>query len=125
MFFVFGAHKARVLLSLQSNLPNEIDWAINKLIKISFRCPDNFHIGSLPGLLDALLDHLEPMFSNLEQSTDSESIETKMKDSFPDVNYYSDISVFSTSEANLLLERTLQILHILRNLSYLEHNAKY
>lgn len=112
-------------MSLQSTLPNEIDWAINKLIKISYRCPENFHIGSVPGLLDTLLEHLDPMFIQLELSLDSDSLDTAVKQEFQaTMNYYSDVSVFSAPETDLLSERTLQILHILRNLSYLNHNAK-
>lgn len=120
--YLFGSHKSKLLLALESNLPNELDWAYNKLIKLSFNCPINFHIGVVPGLIDAFIDHLQPFFSKLILSTRLNDFETKIID---DLTTPSPISLLITPEFEICLERTLQILHIIRNFSSLEINARF
>ncbi|KAI8803673.1 hypothetical protein BJ742DRAFT_656448, partial [Cladochytrium replicatum] len=97
----------RLLLALESGLPNEIDWAFNKLVKLSYLCPNNFHIGSIPNLVDVLLSFAAPFFWTLA------------------LPLTSSISMFLTKETMDVVERVMQVLHVLRNLSMLEQNAKF
>jgi hypothetical protein len=48
--YLQGGWQNRLILALRSNLPNEADWAFNKLIKLSFM--HFFFVGYLPGLYD-------------------------------------------------------------------------
>ncbi|ORY06809.1 hypothetical protein K493DRAFT_332956 [Basidiobolus meristosporus CBS 931.73] len=91
----------RILLALKSTLPNEIDWAFNNLIILSYRCDDTFRIDSIPGLLDVLLSHFN---LNADQTN------------------FDDF--FNTTTNDIWMERSLQIAHITRNLSFLGHNAQ-
>jgi hypothetical protein len=122
--YLYGVHKSRILLALQSGLPNEIDWAYNLLVKLSFNCPDNFHIGSLPGLFDCFLDPLDYFFSKLDLNLSSINFETSVnQEHLYFLDKFSDVSLLTHPEFGKMLERTLQVLHILRNFSFLEQNA--
>jgi len=48
------APKNRILLALNSNLPNEQNWAVMTLTRISYHM-DDFLLGSIPGITEALL----------------------------------------------------------------------
>ncbi|KAK9768061.1 Chromatin structure-remodeling complex protein rsc9, variant 3 [Basidiobolus ranarum] len=91
----------RILLALKSSLPNEIDWAFNNLIILSYRCDDTFRIDSIPGLLDAMLHYF-----------DLQNVGVNFAD------------FFVTDTNTVWMERALQIAHITRNLSFLGHNAQ-
>jgi hypothetical protein len=96
IWYMVGGFKNRYLLALESGLPNEIDWAFNELIKLSFFCPENFHIDVIPGILDVLLN-------------------------FVDMNKLLDPSALVSPTE---LERFNQVFHIVRNFSFLEVNYK-
>ena len=113
--YLFGAFKSKLLLALQSKLPNEIDWALNKLVRLSFTLPPNFHIGSIPDLVETLIDLLQPFFAHFPLSLKSNIQEPSD----------TSISLFTRPKSLELLERTLQVLHVIRNLSSLEQNAKF
>ncbi|KAJ3053425.1 Chromatin structure-remodeling complex protein rsc9, partial [Rhizophlyctis rosea] len=125
--YVSGNWKSRILLALQSGLPNEADWAFNKLIKLSFS--HNFYQGIVPGILDALLDHASPFFDSLTLHISKSDFETLPKkpqyESNPDpiVSPITEISLFNTKKSGESLERALQVLHILRNMSFVPENA--
>ncbi|KAI9008136.1 hypothetical protein BC832DRAFT_553203 [Gaertneriomyces semiglobifer] len=113
--YLYGAWKNRLTLALSSDLPNEVDWAFNKLIRLSYS--RNFFLGVLPGLFEALLDHLSCFFSDLAITQhpngliETVSTQTNLRQLFADAQY-------KTRE-----ERTLQTLHILRNMSFYADNA--
>ncbi|KAJ3362587.1 Chromatin structure-remodeling complex protein rsc9 [Allomyces javanicus] len=53
-----GGYHNRILLALNSSLPNEIDWALSTLCYIS-HVADHFHLLTIPGLVEVLLDMAE------------------------------------------------------------------
>ncbi|KAJ3300364.1 Chromatin structure-remodeling complex protein rsc9 [Borealophlyctis nickersoniae] len=122
--YLHGNWKSRLLLALQSALPNEVDWAFNKLVKLSFS--QNFYIEIVPGLLDAILEHAAPLFDSLILNTSANDFQTTQTNSAnrrQAVPTLSEIGVFNTPESATLLERTMQVLHVLRNLSFVPDNA--
>ncbi|KAI9141591.1 hypothetical protein BKA69DRAFT_382711 [Paraphysoderma sedebokerense] len=50
-----GGYSNRILLALESQLPNEVDWALKKLLSITFTS-DRFQFSVIPGLLDLLIE---------------------------------------------------------------------
>ncbi|KAJ3043095.1 AT-rich interactive domain-containing protein 2 [Rhizophlyctis rosea] len=123
--YLAGNWKSRLLLSLQSGLPNETDWAFNKLIKLSYT--QNFYLGIVPGLLDSLLDYAQPFFDNLRLNRSAVDFETTKLDTPKNPSHpvppMMEISLFNTRDMAVTLERTVQVLHILRNLSFVPDNA--
>lgn len=101
-----------MVLALESQLPNEIDWALNKLVHFSYVCPEQFSLAHLPPLTDALLEHAQPFF---------EWVQNKIKKS----SSPATAPVFAKQEGMLdddQLERLLQLFHIFRNMSFLDSN---
>jgi hypothetical protein len=88
------------LLALKSQLPNEIDWAFNTMIRLSHQSHEPLDISGIPELLDTMLN-LVPPLTNEEKSKDL------------------PIGLPRSAEDT---ERILQVLHILRNLSFLGAN---
>ncbi|KAJ3410524.1 Chromatin structure-remodeling complex protein rsc9 [Chytridiales sp. JEL 0842] len=132
--YLYGGPQNRLLLALQSELPNEVDWAFNKLIKLSALCPPGFHIGTIAGLLDTLLHFTTPFFDELRLNTSLTNFETTLEsESWTAVKsgrltimpVLSDITVFSCRQTEELIERVMQVLHILRNLSQMDHHAAF
>ncbi|CAO3651172.1 unnamed protein product [Mucor hiemalis] len=102
--FMDQEFRTRILLSLQSSLPNEVDWAFNTLIKFSY-ASENFCLDFIPTLIDLLLDFTVDFFQahiDTEQKTD----------------------IFCSKEKQVAYERVLQVFHILRNFSFLEMNIR-
>lgn len=154
-----GGHRNRILLALLSGLPNEIDWAFNKLIPLSHICPDNFSIKVIPGVLDAIMEHARPFIScqqelarksqmaqlketaplatietaelsandnmdSIGSSSSSKQTSKKISGGSGDWKYYRECqAIFGGPPLPAeQLERTLQIFHIIRNLSFVEPN---
>ncbi|KAJ3092064.1 Chromatin structure-remodeling complex protein rsc9 [Quaeritorhiza haematococci] len=139
--------QSRLLLALESGLKNEVDWAFNKLIKLSHKLPTNYNIGAnVPGLLESIVSFAEPFFNRLNLNTSARDFETTPVDSdienvpvsvngsmvrFEQENNkkpvslpsMTEISMFNSKDSAELLERVLQVMHILRNLSFMEQNA--
>jgi len=68
-----GGIKNRLLLALESELPNEIDWALYILLKISFKFNDNnFCLDSIPGLIEALSQKANDFIDNIELLIENE-----------------------------------------------------
>ncbi|KAI8917428.1 hypothetical protein BC831DRAFT_484971 [Entophlyctis helioformis] len=74
--YLQGGWHNRLTLALRSQLPNEIDWAFNKLIKITYDF--NFQIGILPGLAEVLIEHMQPLFGSLILNTSPLDFETTL-----------------------------------------------
>lgn len=110
-----GAWQSRIILALESNLPNEVDWAFNKLVILSFT--QNFFVGILPTLLENLLLQTNSLFNELELNTSPNNFETSWKKNS------SWKSEFMNVEQSCILERNAQIFHILTNLSFIPENA--
>ncbi|KAF9973698.1 Chromatin structure-remodeling complex protein rsc9 [Actinomortierella ambigua] len=109
-YFIEGGHQNRILLALRSELPNEVDWAFNKLIALSFEWHE-FSLNMVPGLLEELLTFVQPLFGWI-QSVETRQLEDLSED---DVAALND---------NFNLERVLQVFHVIRNVSFLEHNTR-
>jgi hypothetical protein len=100
--FMDQEFRTRILLSLQSSLPNEIDWAFNTLIKFSY-ASENFCLDFIPALMDFLLDFTVDFFQlQLNSSED----------------------LFCSKSKQEAYERVLQVFHIVRNFSFLEMNIR-
>lgn len=94
-------------------------------------------MGNLPGLQGALLDHATPFFDLLELHTSPSDFETTLKktptnsavaEAFLGTGptartSLEEVSLFQSSESAAIIERVLQVLHIFRNLSFLQENA--
>lgn len=111
---------------MSSHLPNEVDWAFNKLIKLSGVCPDNFSVASIPGLLDEMLLHAEPFFAYVEKIATANKVEENsiLKASEEDEAHLT--KELFTPALDLQpehLERALQVYHIVRNFSFIELSA--
>jgi hypothetical protein len=113
-----GGWLNRLALALFSQLPNEVDWAFNKLISLSYK--NNFYIGYIPQLPQILLDILNSFFSNLTLNTSPNAFETTAGKDVPPMEI---ITMFNTEKIALQVERVLQCLHIIRNLTFMHENA--
>ncbi|KAI8330774.1 hypothetical protein BC941DRAFT_404478 [Chlamydoabsidia padenii] len=105
VFLGFPAHldeefRSRMLLALQSGLPNEVDWVFNTLVRFSYSS-ENFSLDYMPSLIDHLIDFIDP-FLQQHQSEENNLLCTRSEQT----------------------ERALQVLHILRNFSFLDNNLK-
>ncbi len=89
-------------------------------MKLSYTLPATFHAGSIPELSETLIGLLDPFFSKLALSLRQDDLNTK-----PTTTTFFDSLLFTQPDMPVLLERTLQILHIFRNFSSLEQNARY
>jgi hypothetical protein len=67
------------------------------------------------------MEHAAPFYDKLALNTSPTDFETTLLDVNP--IGLEEVSVFQSLESAILLERLLQILHILRNLSFLSDNA--
>lgn len=102
--FMDQEFRTRILLSLQSSLPNEVDWAFNTLIKFSY-ASENFCLDFIPTLIDLLLDFTVDFFQlQIELNTTTD--------------------LFCSKPKQEAYERVLQVFHILRNFSFLEMNIR-
>ncbi|KAI9485941.1 MAG: hypothetical protein EXX96DRAFT_547084 [Benjaminiella poitrasii] len=101
---IFRDHefRTRILLSLQSSLPNETDWAFNTLVKFSY-ASENFSLDFMPTLIDLLLTFTDTFF---KEQIDNE------------------LDMFSSKAEQENYERVLQVFHIIRNFSFLEMNIR-
>ena len=119
--FLQGGWQNRLALALKSHLPNEVDWAFKKLIKLSFQ--HNFYVGFIPTLPETLLEHCAPFFDQLELNTSPSNFETSLHMDQCVVPQLTELTMFNIKEQHELLERVLQVLHIVRNMSFLNENA--
>ncbi|KAJ3192815.1 Chromatin structure-remodeling complex protein rsc9 [Irineochytrium annulatum] len=132
--FLAGGPHNRLLLSLQSGLPNEVDWAFNKLVKLSYTCPPQVRIEKVLGLLDCIIAHSEPFFEQLKLNTALDNFETTLEtESWTQkkpgkhllLPVFNEFTVFNNKESAELMERVMQVMHILRNFSFLDDTARF
>ncbi|KAJ3020877.1 AT-rich interactive domain-containing protein 2 [Thoreauomyces humboldtii] len=117
--YLHGAWQNRLMLAIASKLPNEVDWAFSKLIKLSFS--KNFYLGILPNILDEILDHASALFENIEIIRENGFIEARLKPR----GKLADTSGLNSSDTHDTMQRVLQVMHILRNLSFWPDNAVF
>ncbi|KAJ1341825.1 hypothetical protein BSLG_003598 [Batrachochytrium salamandrivorans] len=79
--YLGGGWQNRLALALRSELPNEVDWAFNKLIKISYE--HTFYVGFIPVLPEVLIEHMLPFFNQLVLNTSPHNFETTLKCGMP------------------------------------------
>lgn len=94
--------RTRMLFALESNLPNEVDWAFNTLIKFSY-ASENFNLDFIPTLIDLLLSFIGDFFEEIEETVNCDMVSKLQQERY---------------------ERVLQVFHILRNFSFLEMNIR-
>ncbi|ORZ36712.1 hypothetical protein BCR44DRAFT_41323 [Catenaria anguillulae PL171] len=103
LVYFHGGYHNRLLLALQSTLPNEIDWALSILLKASAIEDREIHLIAVPGLVDTLISMLDPIFT---------------------VGASDDLYLHSLESTAVDLERALFTLQILRNFSFTLANAR-
>ncbi|RKP04947.1 hypothetical protein THASP1DRAFT_33231 [Thamnocephalis sphaerospora] len=101
--------QSRLLLALKSHLPNEIDWAFNTLIRLSHQSHEPFDISLIPELLDIMLQLVPPLHF-VEHASNTQG-----------TTHHAATPIGQPRRAEDT-ERILQVLHILRNLSFLGAN---
>jgi hypothetical protein len=104
-------------------LPNEMDWALAKLVRISY-VVNQLAIANYPFLLDALVNVVSPFFDGLtmQQCVDPELLEKTRREDYMDTVPCE----FNTREQMQTRRRIVSTLTILRNVALgTEHNAKY
>ncbi|KAJ1561944.1 Chromatin structure-remodeling complex protein rsc9 [Cladochytrium tenue] len=131
--YLHGGHRNRILLALQSGMPNEVDWAFSRLVKLSKTCPDGFDLATIPGILGAVASFADPFFSQLKLNTSLDNFETTLETngwtktkngSLSKMPVFQELSVFCPRDTEEFVERVLQVMHILRNFSHMHHNRK-
>ncbi|TPX33241.1 hypothetical protein SmJEL517_g03867 [Synchytrium microbalum] len=128
---LFGGPHSRLLLALESGLPNEIDWAFNKLIKISFRSYNSIKpidISNIPGLLHILLTHMAPVFGriNLDVQARADAVlaEPTAAGQLNPLPPLTEITIFASTDQLILFERALQSLLVINNFTFYIPNIK-
>ncbi|KAJ1658073.1 hypothetical protein IWQ61_002620 [Dispira simplex] len=121
--YLGGLFQNRIYLALRSNLPNEIDWAFNRLLRISKHCHGNFDIRCIPGLLFAILYHLKVSTIQLVVSLDlnrpTPSVTGLVESVNSDNNDVVSPSLFTAKES-VWWERIMQVVTICHNFSELD-----
>ncbi|OMJ21126.1 hypothetical protein AYI69_g5955 [Smittium culicis] len=100
-----GGPKSRIVLSLYSGLPNEIEWASKQLVRFSYECSEGYVVESMtPFLVQAILDLLErcrnTVINNNHKKSYVESPTTEIDESYVDdlEEYYNTIGIIGQSE---------------------------
>ena len=149
-WYLDGGHRNRILLALESRLPNEADWAFNKLVRLSFICTDNISLAVIPGVMDAAMQYARPYVRRMRRFRRQEQQAAaggKTADAAATAAGAVEYTLFNQQQTTAAqggsahaayfaddqddlgqaltedqLERTLQILHIFRNFSFIEAN---
>ncbi|KAJ1923768.1 Chromatin structure-remodeling complex protein rsc9 [Tieghemiomyces parasiticus] len=117
--YLGGQFRNRIFLALRSNLPNEVDWAFNRLLRVSKFCNEDFDIQCIPGILPAILYHLKLAVIRLVNSyalSRARSATTADTDGPLEVPATRLFNQFECTN----LARILQIMTVLGNLAQLE-----
>jgi hypothetical protein len=93
-------HKSQVIQSLRSDNASSLEWALNKIVTVSYESPQKLLLVDNPILLDFLLEKAD---SSVEHTL------------FPSA---------TGSSTHIVPNHVLKILHIFRNFSFIESNIK-
>ncbi|KAJ1970348.1 Chromatin structure-remodeling complex protein rsc9 [Dimargaris xerosporica] len=120
--YLGGLFQNRIFLALRSNLPNEVDWAFNRLLRVSKYCRDDFDIRCIPGLVSAINEHLKRTTVALVVSylgLDSKTISQSDR-AVPHPPITANPADFFTLQERAHWERLLQIVTVYQNFAELE-----
>ncbi|KAK9460842.1 uncharacterized protein V1516DRAFT_677805 [Lipomyces oligophaga] len=108
----------RIALAIRSNLPDEMDWALQTLVHSSFENPDALIFERFPNLAPALLEKL----SSIDTVYDLEQLS---KSDFDVSDDDLGFGVGSKSKGRQLLDKILEAALVLRNAAINPDNARY
>jgi hypothetical protein len=138
-----GQNKIR--LALLSGLDAEIEWALQKLMALSYVCEEEFAVSDIPDLLDVLMQTVDgflwefndrqsydplytrpksierPLFATALQIDDEDDEQSKEKSN---PSWYTQLDTTRLGESRGLLRRVLQVALILRNFSVMDVNKR-
>ncbi|KAI8853203.1 hypothetical protein BC829DRAFT_383079 [Chytridium lagenaria] len=92
-------------------------------LSLSLVGPHNRLLLALQSLLQPL--KLNTALDNFETTIDDEGWTTRKDGRGNILPAFTDFSVFNTVQTAELMERVMQVMHILRNFSFLEHHARF
>lgn len=96
----------RITMGLRSGLPDEVEYALNQLVRISYEAGDNLKADDYPGMTEALVSELCALSAFTRSSSNT-------------------IDTMETSVNRKKLDRMLEAALILRNMSINVENAKH
>ncbi|KAK9453765.1 hypothetical protein V1511DRAFT_504436 [Dipodascopsis uninucleata] len=116
----------RVALAIRSNIPSEMDWALQSLVRMSFEAPESLIFDMNPALAPALLEKLDSagQFENLDTyivSTKDGQKQTIEDDMGLVLNNEED----NADSVSTRLDKTLEAALILRNSTINPENARH
>ncbi|KAF0684950.1 Aste57867_23107 [Aphanomyces stellatus] len=111
----------RLVLALDSNLEDHIEWALNQLTVLSFGSTKDSDcdllLAHVPGLLDALLRHV-----HLKRDYLACLAQPPSPTSLDDNDDIDPAAIYLAAQPEMRAERTTRVLHILRNLAMIVDN---
>ncbi|KAJ8097461.1 hypothetical protein POJ06DRAFT_202607 [Lipomyces tetrasporus] len=114
----------RVALAIRSNLPDEMDWALQSLVRMSFETPDDLHFDRYPALAPALVEKL-----NLADQFRDIDTYTFQTDAGEVITTDDDIGLFGATAASekvrKQLDKVLEAALVLRNAAINPENARH
>ncbi|KAJ1916301.1 Transcription elongation factor spt6 [Mycoemilia scoparia] len=77
--YLYGGYQNRLTLALRSGLPNEIDWACHKLVRVSHGCPENYDVlGNCPLLVEAIIETIGKCRATIRSINASEALDSQI-----------------------------------------------
>ncbi|KAI5807920.1 hypothetical protein DFH27DRAFT_288017 [Peziza echinospora] len=99
------APMTRIVMGLKSGIPEEVEYALSKLVRISFEAEDSLNADDHPGMVESLVHELSAL-STLSQYKDSDDM-------------------METPANRQKLDRILEAALVLRNMSIQGENARH
>ncbi|OAD76410.1 C2H2-type zinc finger transcription factor [Phycomyces blakesleeanus NRRL 1555(-)] len=111
--------RQRILHGLEYGTSVDIEWALNSIVTLSFECPEQLRLDKIPTLLDLLLHCAEPcLVENTFPGTEPNAMDL-MSDSLDRCHVDPH-----KAKSEMARRRILTVVHILRNFSFIENNAR-
>ncbi|KAK9369316.1 hypothetical protein V1509DRAFT_620370 [Lipomyces kononenkoae] len=114
----------RVALAIRSNLPDELDWALQSLVRMSFETPDDLHFDRYPALAPALVEKL----NSADQFKDIDTFSFQTEDGQM-ITTDDDLGLFgasvATEKVRKQLDKVLEAALVLRNAAINPENARH